>query len=207
MFSSEQTFYSLLSLLRPYKRPLFKPFWVSTPIWCHHRYLFFKLNHCFSYFGPSLFLVSSYIFWNQNLWTLYSEGWFHCQDVEYVWENQICSDEQPSVWRRRAKKRFCQICIIYVFRLDQALVLTFLSVVLLRNIFHRLFFRRSIYLFALSDFFVNIAEDKENKNETDDNEEDDNERRGREVCASVCGDSNLCRTLLGKLKRGEGPFE
>ena len=64
-----------------------------------------------------------------------------------------------------------KICITYVFRLDQALVLTFLSVVLLRNIFHRLFFRRSIYLFALSDFFVNIAEDKENKNETGDKED------------------------------------
>ena len=114
MFSSEVTFYSVLSLLllRPYKRPLFKPFWVSTPIWGrHHRYLFFKLNHWFSFFGPSLFWVSSYTFFFACLITneldseeyLYSEAWFRCQDVEYGWENQIC------VWRWFTKQVHIQI--------------------------------------------------------------------------------------------------
>ena len=77
------------------------------------------------------------------------------------------------------------------------------------DIFHsRLFFPQSIYLFALSDFFVHLTDDKENKNQKEDSydvDEDDNERGTS--CALLCVRIQIYAALAGKLKRGEGPFE
>ena len=78
------------------------------------------------------------------------------------------------------------------------------------DIFHsRLFFPQSIYLFALSDFFEHLTDDKENKNQKEDSydgdEEEDNERRTS--CALLCVRIQIYAALAGKLKRGEGPFE
>ena len=73
---------------------------------------------------------------------------------------------------------------------------------------------QSIYLFAVSNFFVWLTDDKEDKNQDDDSnyddeddeeEADDNEKRRR--CALLCVRIQIYAALLGKLKRGEGPFE
>ena len=80
------------------------------------------------------------------------------------------------------------------------------------DIFHsRLFFPQSIYLFALSDFFVHLTDDKENKNQKEDSndgdEEDEDDNEKRTSCALLCVRIQIYAALAGKLKRGEGPFE
>ena len=105
---------------------------------------------------------------------------------------------------------------MWIFRLDQALVLTFLSIVLHQNIFHRLFYPRSIYLFAVFSSLCKSPMIKRTKiktmtaimrsNEANDDEDDDDDER-RRGCALLCVRIQIYAALLGKLKRGEGPFE
>ena len=68
-FSSKLTFYLLL-LTYLSKRGHFshRVGYQSTPIFGDHRYLFFRLNHWFSFFGPSLFRIR----WSQSFHRLCS---------------------------------------------------------------------------------------------------------------------------------------
>ena len=96
-FSSKLTFYPLL-LTYKYKRPLFTLFHSHFG---RPKISLFRLNHWFSFFGPSLFRIR----WSQRFhrlcsfisgklnsvawgWYYYSTAWLGRQDVDYGRENQ-----------------------------------------------------------------------------------------------------------------------